>query len=286
MILYHYCTTHTFHSIVQNESFRLSALTQSNDYQEGRLVADAVERLAKTDGLKQEELARLQQDVSSMETSVEGLAFCLSRKGDLLSQWRGYAGNGTGVSIGIDSFYLKELCKLGPSEERPRMHLKKILYKISDHDKAISAAYGEVKAKLSTGEWNKIKGMSLYDRALGKRNADSVKAELKANLELSRTSIAFIEHLFLLKSYAFKEENELRLLSLFPRSRSSNLEYRCTDSQIIPFRTCKLEKLNHKSITHVILGPKHQTPKAVVASFLEQCGFGQVIVSNSTASYR
>ncbi len=45
-ILYHYCSTDTFFNIVKNRSLWLSSLAQSNDYMEGKLVAQAITRLA------------------------------------------------------------------------------------------------------------------------------------------------------------------------------------------------------------------------------------------------
>src|SRR5690606_28676010 len=44
--------------------------------------------------------------VEGYADSTEGFALCLSEKGDLLSQWRAYARDGTGISIGFSSDFL------------------------------------------------------------------------------------------------------------------------------------------------------------------------------------
>jgi hypothetical protein len=60
---------------------------------EGTLVAEVLARIAEADGLDQAETQRLQELVSGLEQVIDGLGFCLSEDGDLLSQWRGYAAN-------------------------------------------------------------------------------------------------------------------------------------------------------------------------------------------------
>jgi hypothetical protein len=56
---------------------------------EGKLVAEILARIAKADGLDQAPTQRLQKLVSGLEQVIDGLGFCLSEDGDLLSQWRG-----------------------------------------------------------------------------------------------------------------------------------------------------------------------------------------------------
>jgi len=96
MILYHYCSNTDFHSIIENRRILLSSLSLSNDSMEGKLVAEILARIAKADGLDQPATRRLQESVSRLEQLFDGLGFCLSEDGDLLSQWRGYAADATG----------------------------------------------------------------------------------------------------------------------------------------------------------------------------------------------
>lgn len=60
----------------------------------------------------------------------QAFTFCFSKDGDLFSQWRAYAADGTGVSIGFDSEIISKLTPLSPE-----LYLKDVIYK---KDKQIS----------------------------------------------------------------------------------------------------------------------------------------------------
>ncbi|MCX5827610.1 MAG: DUF2971 domain-containing protein, partial [Deltaproteobacteria bacterium] len=108
-VLYHYCSTSVFVSIIENRSIWLSSLNLSNDSLEGKLVAEIVARISTSDGLDQASSEELQKGVNFIEQIVDGLGFCLSEEGDLLSQWRGYAEDATGFSIGFSKKYLERM---------------------------------------------------------------------------------------------------------------------------------------------------------------------------------
>jgi hypothetical protein len=66
---------------------------------EGKLVTPVVARLAQRDTLDQMAIHRLQESIGFVEQIIDGLGFCLSEEGDLLSQWRGYAADATGFTL-------------------------------------------------------------------------------------------------------------------------------------------------------------------------------------------
>jgi hypothetical protein len=80
-LLYHYCSTEAFHAIVGSQCLWLSSLPLSNDTMEGKLVAGAIESLAKRDGLEQKTVASIQRQIGMLEDSIHGLGFCLSYRG-------------------------------------------------------------------------------------------------------------------------------------------------------------------------------------------------------------
>ncbi|HSL78822.1 MAG TPA: hypothetical protein VK877_04105 [Pseudolabrys sp.] len=102
-VLYHYCSTSAFHAIVEAAAIRLSSLSLANDTLEGKIVSTAIERLAFRDKLDAPVRAELSRAIQALEKILDNLGFCLSEEGDLLSQWRGYAADATGVSIGNDT---------------------------------------------------------------------------------------------------------------------------------------------------------------------------------------
>lgn len=101
MSLYHYCSNEVFFSIVDRREIWLSSLNLSNDSMEGKLLSSVILQLASDDGLQADHLRLLREQVEYLEGYFDGLGFCLSERGDLLSQWRGYAADGAGVSIGF-----------------------------------------------------------------------------------------------------------------------------------------------------------------------------------------
>ena len=82
---------------------------------EGKLATRTIARLADRDSLDEKDRRLLLKGIGLFEKTFDGLGFCLSEKCDLLSQWRGYAEDGTGVAIGFSVEYLKWLSSANPA---------------------------------------------------------------------------------------------------------------------------------------------------------------------------
>ncbi len=150
-ILYHYCSNDAFHSIIENKSIRLSSLSQSNDWKEGKLVVEIIGLIAKGDNLSKVKTEGLLDIVSFLEDMVDGLGFCLSNKGDLLSQWRGYADDATGVSIGFSKDFLKQFAKSTIGQEVSELSLNRVVYGYKSQEKLLKPAYKEFKKLIDDG---------------------------------------------------------------------------------------------------------------------------------------
>lgn len=96
----------------------------------------------------------------------------------------------------------------------------------------------------------------------------------------------FTSSSYLLKSNAFQEEFEWRLISLLIKTGDDACSFYPIFDRIKPYRTFKLAELGINPIEEIVLGPKNITPKYVLESFLKQSGFKDVKVSSSEASYR
>ena len=79
MALYHYCPNEAFHSIISNREIRLSSLSLSNDFMEGKLVERTLLKMAEKNGLKNERIEGLKTTLTCLR-SADGLGFCLSEK--------------------------------------------------------------------------------------------------------------------------------------------------------------------------------------------------------------
>lgn len=115
--LHHYCSTETFMAIVANKTIRLSALSMSNDSEEGRLVLRLTEKLGEVNRTHPAVIASLKAHWNEVVAANEGLGFCLSERGDLLSQWRGYAAQGGGVSIGFSTDFFERMSAAKEADE-------------------------------------------------------------------------------------------------------------------------------------------------------------------------
>jgi hypothetical protein len=109
--LYHYTDLNGFLGILEHGDLWLTHSRFSNDEEEmahgQRIVADAIKQAstripAKGGDAYAEYLKRLEELVT--QPSNEGVYICcFCQKDNLLSQWRGYAANGSGVSLQFDS---------------------------------------------------------------------------------------------------------------------------------------------------------------------------------------
>ncbi len=115
-MLYHYASIHGFKSILENRCFWMSQLSSMNDYMEHNwLKKIALERISELlkgphrwsildpqeKQLPNRLLTRLEIQLRSVP-HVDPYAVCFSCDGDVLSQWRAYANDGKGFSIGFD----------------------------------------------------------------------------------------------------------------------------------------------------------------------------------------
>lgn len=249
-------------------------------------------KLAERDGLSEAAKVELREGLAFNERYFDGLGFCLSFSGDLLSQWRGYADDGCGVSIGFGVPYLKSLVHSARDND-PHFALHQVRYKLAEHEAEIYDIYTELRKLISLGAFKRPGMSGLLDiRSPLQMMADDARIK-KANKQLLQKLYDLAPKQFALKASAFSEEKEWRLVSVIEGNKFDECEYRACRNRVIPFRTIKLSDLTAigtrrklKPIREVILGPKNETPATVVQAMLKQAGFGDVRVKKSKATYR
>lgn len=281
-ILYHYCSSETFVSIVRNRSIRLSSLMLSNDSQEGSVILDVLLQLAKEADLSFQKLSLLETELRFAYDFFDGLGFCLSENGDLLSQWRGYADDGRGVCIGFNSEYLEKLGTQRHSREERSFGLKKLVYDRDGQKEIASESFQQMKQLLETGAFKPMQGSVLFP------TNDEQKESIKKATDQARFVILGIMlRMFDIKNPAFTEEQEWRLVSFTSKSvEDSVIAFRACGDKVVPYFEVKLEELGLESIEQVVLGPKHQSPLPIIQQMLKSSGFKSVKLSKSSATYR
>ncbi|GAB3758750.1 DUF2971 domain-containing protein [Ramlibacter monticola] len=102
-LLYHYCSLESFLAILESKKVWLGDASTMNDSHEGKWADQLVQ------GVLNEIKPSLSDDECRAFAHGYNLnvrrpyLFCLSSKGDILSQWRAYAADATGVAIGFDA---------------------------------------------------------------------------------------------------------------------------------------------------------------------------------------
>jgi hypothetical protein len=284
--LYHYCPTASFHAIIESHSVWLSSLALSNDTTEGKHVTQTITRLAARDSMDQSSVRKLQKVLGIFDNIMDGLGFCLSEDGDLLSQWRGYAANATGVAIGFSTEYLEWLPGELWAKSSLGYQLRQVEYGPVAHEECIAPVYYKLKLHIEEGAFQTPGKRPLADSRTDEEIKNADERIAAASLSLRDTASPLWKELFRLKAYAFREEREWRLLSYLFGEEKDTCSHRVMHDRMVPYQSIPLLNLERKPITEIILGPKHGTPPRVVQSFLKRNGYGVVKVLQSEASYR
>ncbi len=190
------------------------------------------------------------------------LGFCLSKQDDMLSQWRGYADDGNGVSIGFSTKYLN----LKDAEGNvPGYTLQKVYYKEIEQSRLLPPFVDSI-------------------RQLN-REMESISIEQLLDKTIEELS-AYLIARFKIKNRAFREEKEWRLISPYITNTKSGpecVELRTLRDRLIPYRSYTIEK---NYIREIVLGPKNTTRKKDLKNYLQFQGFSKIDVRRSEASYR
>lgn len=323
-VLYHYCSMSAFKGIIESKSIWLTDVQRSNDSEEIRWIYKNVPEYVNEElevygkaldaGPKEtdeERTKRLSETLISTYVTRNGLpttdntteAFCLSENGDLLSQWRGYADDGRGISIGFSTqllavYHRRTYAGLNANQWQ----------KNSQMGTAQNLCLQAVNYHEATKEWLKVL------IPLDFHNGEILN-------EVIRKLIALSWYAPLYKNPAFKEESEWRLFLQMPDdvlkestkgkklslpqyekamkqlvSDSGNFEiefdkFLVSNDDIIRYIELKFQH-PEKMISEIILGPKCKASEKNVRSYLRHNGFinddneNDVKIRRSSATYR
>lgn len=284
--LYHYCSPEAFYEIITTKAIRLSSLALSNDYLEGKLVHKALMRLANRDQLPHDIQSEMDRYLNLLTQKIDGLGFCLSAESDLLSQWRGYAADARGVSLGFNRSYLIKLSKDSIKNEAPGFILKSVAYSDAEQDALVEPTYTKLHELIQRGALSQLKPPGLPSQKTEQQVHEELQRVFAANTTYLHTQLELIQNLFALKNHAFCEEQETRLISHLTAFEDDPCDYHPMADRIIPHRSYALKELGEPSIVEVFLGPRHETPPVDIRYFLRRNGFEDIPVRRSAASYR
>ncbi|KAF6578394.1 DUF2971 domain-containing protein [Paenibacillus sp. EKM212P] len=256
-ILYHYCGGEAFFNIIKNATLWLSDILKSNDSQECIWLRDLVKKrietyLAETNPDYLKAWNTWYQVNSNIEASSMVIyATCFSESKDSLSQWRGYAQDGSGIAIGFSKKHLQAVNGLA----KYNLTFNKVIYQ--NQEKFINRIFKE-----------NIKKME--NKGIG-----HVGLELNDNYRLE-----FAKY----KNPSFKEEKEWRIVLKsnvgagkirrdFNELEFSNTQYRYGDGKIISYLEMDFSKIKKDIIKEIWIGPKSKISSNDIKNMLSVFGY-------------
>lgn len=271
-LLYHYTSLQGLLSIVRCKSLWASDIRYVNDAQElqhfGALVNTAI--LTRLEGGSPHAII-LQQLRNWLPSRLSDgpmlFAASFTESGNLLSQWRGYCPHGKGVSLAFDPVQLIE------AGEHAAFQIGRCEYDIRRQE---AVAEQVVSRAIEIAE---AAGPSPAHHAT--QSFHHVFHDLEADL---------LRVAALMKSPAFKEENEWRLVSpVFSNYVEPPIRYREGATTLVPYLELPLPQGSRSiALQHVFVGPTPNPNLSIssVLKFLSREGIRPTRVSNSGVPYR
>ncbi|UJA04521.1 DUF2971 domain-containing protein [Acinetobacter johnsonii] len=275
LIFYHYCSSDTFLAICTGKKLRFSDMHSMNDSLEGTwgydLFIQVGNKLISENKISINFLDKLDEILHYSSSQYLKLICCLSKDGDVLSQWRAYTNDASGYCIG---FSAKDLSKMP-------VRILDVVYDIEKQSENLTTILLTLN-KLFTSTDDKEKDAFIQ-----------ICHELSINLAR-------------FKNPAFKEELEIRLMhvAVLDISDEDNPKYKF-DNGFVDGKSVSYAinyRINHSvptafidfdflyndvnPIKEVILGPKNNAHPMGVIIAMSTMGLKDVKVKRSEASYR
>ncbi|GHU01273.1 hypothetical protein FACS1894147_00810 [Spirochaetia bacterium] len=273
-MIYHYCSVENFYNIINSKEFWLFSAFDMNDKLETTWINLIIRDVLSKDKFRTIpkeclDFIGLAYDVNQFSPYFS----CFSKDGDVLSQWRAYASDGTGVAIGIDE---KELG---------------VKYELPSHG---------ANSTLPTGLCECI-----YDKQIQIKNIEELfsldeinKLPAQNNFALQQIGLTLRQLSLVYKNPKFVEEQEVRLIHvplIFTDGKNTKMIlgnispmcFKANHENILPYFKFNLKELfSSKLIPEIYFGPKCKLNDIVIRNFLDYNGLKETKIIVSEASYR
>lgn len=320
-IIYHYCSNTVLESILKNKQLWMSDIANSNDYNEIRIlipklfymIEDLYRNQAFSFKYKEhngiEGIVDILTDVSQFinntydSGSLTSFVSCFCEKGDVLSQWRGYANDGKGCSVGFSLKDLKEYCentngtiRIDKVEYVDEKQLNSIISNAAQkcinelmNLKNKSENFLTNKQSNLRGELTDIIMMFLFKDYLERIVLDSLKYKWNAFQEEHEWRIYFgsiSKNEKVLFGGGSKTEELLREFNGASHLLAGKMKFNVHDDVIVPYYPIELKEVSDSPIKTVIIGPKNRSKTLDVRLMLASYGLNSVDVKYSKIAYR
>lgn len=291
-VLFHYSPVSAFHSIISGQNLRLSLLDVSNDYMEGRWIHEVLRDVFQSNPVTARYTDVLLKRAELAISFPVVAAFCLSEEADQLGQWRGYADDGRGFSIGFHKTYFEILGHKNRDEKSEGFAVQKVHYSRPAQDLELEPILKNILLCIQGGALA-APHADLLAAASDEDYEATVAKTTVANKNLSSCMASLMFFGFWFKNPAFTEEKEWRIMryvfgneSVERKASLGLLSYHAARDRLVPYVDLGLQELKSQAIASVTIGPKNRTPIEYVSSMMCRYGFNDVKILKSTASYR
>lgn len=269
--IYHYCPPKAFYEIMHSKCIWLSASNNTNDYSETRWAErffnEAIEQFD-TDSTRQK-LEKL-QDFFHLNSPLAHIA-SFSEEGDLLSQWRAYADNAHGVSIGfnLDYFEFKRAMPFMAETVDLTLGATNVSYDIQELREQLNEVVRQYLA-IEADDGNGLITAALYLRYLCQTSKNPAFAE-EREYRIIHTPLIASDHGGGIAIFGNCSERKFRIVG------NKLTSYFELDFSTIK-KLCPIDK--------IILGPKNQFSNYDIQNFLASLNLGNIEIVRSNATYR
>lgn len=281
-IIYHYTTPEKFLSIVNNQSFYFTNLNYLNDRKEFHHGVDLI--LQVIDGLSSNDVTKIifekiKNNIQYIHKSARYVS-CFSCNGDLLSQWRAYANQGKGISIGFDITSINYFAA-GNLESKYILYSEK--YQTEIIEEIIKIYIDFFMSIREFYDWDEHGFESLVATSM---------------LDFLGGVITSFKH------PSFSEEREFRLEweidGKMNKLEESDVKFRSSETLIIPYLNLQYldweaskkpeypDLIRRLPIKEIIIGPslEYEPNKQAISSLLQGLGYDEVKILQSQIPYR
>ena len=316
-LLFHYCSNQTMMSIIKHKQLWMSDISRSNDFNEltiflpdlyyaieDKFDSNPFELLYSKNKGKQA-LQLILDDVDGFigkalrSGRLTSFVTCFSEFGDRLGQWRGYANDGKGCSIGFSKKELEKYC----SNNQGKIRLCKVKYinQAEAHDYVVAQA-DEI--------LNLIRNLrTRVGETFNSNELSEEETELGMSILLYGTIEDFMLDSLQYKWDAFKEENEWRMFFssitkdekiLFAEEHElpewikydkdlilrEKVDFYAKEDCVVTYFPVELKELSDSPIKKLFLGPKNTSYLHDIELLVAKEKIGKADVCKSSISYR
>ena len=286
-LVYHYCDNCKMANILSGKTLRMSDITKSNDYEEVKMffpgILDAIEDEYRKDEFplqymgitNRDALGKLldwEYDILRYEFDrggVTNFVVCFCEDGDVLSQWRGYADNGKGCSLGFSVKELEEYC----NTYKGILRFERVDYKtVKEINEAIVEealqVLNELRGlrnwiveKLPSLNGEKIDKMCQYyfHQMISNVLMSSLKYKNETFKEEQEWRLFFSQQIYKYAKWIYgDEEIETIVYDDMLKVIKNKIEFNVTSDDLIPFYPINFTEISPNPIKQVIVGPQNK----------------------------